>query len=76
METTIDKAGRVVLPRELRERVGLMPGPVEVVVDGAALRIEAVARGRLIEQDGRLVIAPSGQSTTADAVRELRDDQR
>ena len=29
MRTTIDKAGRVVIPREIRRRVGLEPGDVE-----------------------------------------------
>ncbi len=38
MQATIDKAGRLVIPKLLRDRLGLGPGVVEVVADGAALR--------------------------------------
>ena len=30
MQTTIDQAGRLVIPKRLRDRVGLVPGKVEV----------------------------------------------
>lgn len=43
MRTTIDAAGRLVVPKALRDLVGLRPGPVEVTSDGASLRIEPVA---------------------------------
>jgi AbrB family looped-hinge helix DNA binding protein len=74
----MDKAGRIVIPAAIRERIGLTPGPVDVIVDGAGLRIEVEARGRLVEEDGRLVIASSGDVTlTDDDVQEMRlADQR
>jgi bifunctional DNA-binding transcriptional regulator/antitoxin component of YhaV-PrlF toxin-antitoxin module len=78
MRTTIDAAGRLVIPRALRERAGLL-GPSEVVVelDGAGIRIEAVATDDLIEEDGILVIPGTGTAITADDVRLLREvDQR
>ena len=43
MRTTIDKAGRVVIPRPLRDLVGLSEGEVEISCDGAGIRIEPVA---------------------------------
>jgi AbrB family looped-hinge helix DNA binding protein len=77
MRTTIDKAGRVVIPRQLRDRVGIAPGEVEITVDGAAVRIEPVAGEGLVEVGGRLVIAASGIAVGDALVRELRDaDQR
>lgn len=78
MRTTIDKAGRLVIPKPLRDRVGLRPGEVEVTAHGNALRIEAIA-GEGIEEEtsGRLVIASSGAVIGDDDVRALRDaDQR
>jgi AbrB family looped-hinge helix DNA binding protein len=76
MRTTIDKAGRLVIPKPLRDRVGLRPGPVEVAVDGAGLRVEPVAGEGLEEVDGRTVIPASGATITDDDVRSLRDADR
>jgi AbrB family looped-hinge helix DNA binding protein len=77
MLATIDKAGRLVIPKPLRERVGLSPGVVEVVADGAGLRVEPLAGDALEQRGGRLVIPPSGVVIDDDAVRSLRDaDQR
>jgi AbrB family looped-hinge helix DNA binding protein len=76
MRATIDKAGRLVVPKPLRERLGLGPGAVEVVVDGAGLRVEPVAGGDLVEERGRLVIAAAGAELDDEAVRALRDADR
>ena len=65
------------IPKSLRDHVGLRPGVVEVVVDGAGLRVEALAGESLEERDGRLVIPASGASIDDEVVRSLRDaDQR
>lgn len=65
------------IPKPLRDQVGLRPGEVEVTADGAALRVEAIAQGDLEERNGRLVIPTSGESISIDDVRSLRDaDQR
>lgn len=76
MRTTIDGAGRIVIPQRLREQVGLEPGPVEVVVDGAGVRIEPVVDDELVEVQGRLVIPASGEAVTAESVTALRDADR
>ncbi|WOF22737.1 AbrB/MazE/SpoVT family DNA-binding domain-containing protein [Microbacterium betulae] len=77
MLTTMDKAGRVVIPASLRARIGLVPGPIDVVVDGSGLRIEIPATDAVETRDGFLVIAADGPPVTADGIRELRlADQR
>lgn len=77
MRTTIDKAGRLVIPKALRERLGLLPGPVEVEADGAGIRVFPLADDTLDERGGWLLIPASGASIDDDAVRALRDaDQR
>lgn len=73
----MDKAGRIVIPATLRERVGLVPGPVDLVLDGNGIRIEIEAPDNLVEKDGRLVVRSSGSTLTPDDVREFRlADQR
>jgi AbrB family looped-hinge helix DNA binding protein len=73
MRATIDKAGRLVIPKPLRDRIGLRAGEVEVTVDGAALRVEPLAGESLEERNGRLVIPASGAPIDDDLVRALRD---
>lgn len=78
MEATIDNAGRVVIPKRLRDELGIAPGPVEILRDGAGIRIDPLAHAELEQVDGRLVIPASSLPAIGDdAVRELRlADQR
>jgi AbrB family looped-hinge helix DNA binding protein len=80
MRSTIDKAGRLVIPKVLRDGLGLVPGEVEITVDGAGLHIEPLADDRLADEGGLLVIpaADTADATVSDdLVRTLRDaDQR
>lgn len=77
MRTTIDRAGRLVIPRSLRDRIGLGDaGEVEVDLDGAGIRIAPVAGNDLREEAGLLVIPSTGATITAAGVRELIDADR
>jgi AbrB family looped-hinge helix DNA binding protein len=73
MRTTIDRSGRLVIPKSLRDALGLGPGAVEVTADGAGLRVEPVVDERLEEVGGRLAIPASGEPLTGAQVRSLRD---
>ncbi len=61
MLTTIDKAGRVVIPVSVRDRAGLTPGmELEISVDEFGVRLERVAPGpRLVKVGRRLVARPT-----------------
>ena len=77
MRTTIDKAGRLVVPKALRDQAGITAGGVEVALDGAAIRIESVAADELVEVEGLLLLPGGGPVLDDDTVRELRlADQR
>jgi AbrB family looped-hinge helix DNA binding protein len=77
MKATIDSAGRLVIPRALRERLGLRQGTVDVEADGADLRVRPVAGDAFEEHDGWLVIPATGLPLTDEDVQTLRDaDQR
>lgn len=59
METTIDSVGRVVVPKPLRDALGLVPGStVDITQYGAGLQLVPAGRtARLVEEDGVLVVA-------------------
>jgi AbrB family looped-hinge helix DNA binding protein len=80
MRTTIDKAGRVVIPAALRERAGLVPGAeVEITADETGLRLERVAPGpRLVKVGRRLVARPTAAAGSRPVVdiATLVEDER
>lgn len=64
------------IPKALRQELGLTPGEVDITRDGAGLRIEPIAGEGTVEVGGRLVIEADVQITDDD-VREMRlTDQR
>jgi len=78
MKTTMDKAGRIVVPKSLRDQIGLVPGEVEVVAESGGLRIDVVFDSRLeYEPDGAPLLPAGGITMTPDELREFRlVDQR
>ena len=80
MRSTIDRAGRVVIPAAIRERAGLLPGTsLEVTADETGVRIERVAAGpKLVRIGKRLVARPTVASEDRPAVdvAALVDEER
>lgn len=67
----------MVVPKSMRDQLGITAGEVEISVDGAAIRIEGITADDLVESDGLLLLPTGGPELDADAVRELRlGDQR
>jgi AbrB family looped-hinge helix DNA binding protein len=58
MRTTIDRAGRVVIPAQIRDRAGLRPGAeLEITEDDLGIRLERVAPGPKLVRIGRRLVA-------------------
>jgi AbrB family looped-hinge helix DNA binding protein len=58
MKTTIDKAGRVVIPAEIRAKAYLRPGmELEVTVENGSIRLERKVSGPKLVRVGKLLIA-------------------
>jgi AbrB family looped-hinge helix DNA binding protein len=57
MEATVDSVGRIVVPKQLREALGLRAGStVDITRYGAGLAVIPSGRtARLVEEDGVLV---------------------
>ena len=78
MQVTVDRVGRIVIPKPLRDALGIGPDTrLEVVADGAGLRLEPVQRMErpIGESDGLPILgALPGTVITDDDVRRLRDE--
>ncbi|MGI8730701.1 MAG: AbrB/MazE/SpoVT family DNA-binding domain-containing protein [Solirubrobacteraceae bacterium] len=76
MRTTIDKAGRIVVPKRLRDALGMSPGTeLEILAVDNRLEIEMPQpRARLVDgPDGLpLVDAPDARGLTTQDVRSWR----
>ncbi|HYN19660.1 MAG TPA: AbrB/MazE/SpoVT family DNA-binding domain-containing protein [Thermoanaerobaculia bacterium] len=80
MVTTIDKAGRVVIPAEVRKRLGLTAGTeLEMVIEGFAIRlVRAVAGPQLVRRGQRLVARPwaaEGERADVDVARLIEEER-
>lgn len=66
MRTSVDAVGRIVIPKPLRDALGLTPGAtVDISRYGSGLRLVPAGRiARLVEEDGELVA--TGDTTLED----------
>lgn len=80
MTTTIDAAGRLVIPKEIRERARIEAGvPLEIRYRDGRIEIEPVARKVEIVKRGRLRVAIAAEPSEplrAETVRATRDRVR
>ncbi|CAN5861442.1 hypothetical protein BH18ACT2_BH18ACT2_06690 [soil metagenome] len=78
MRATVDRVGRIVIPKPLRVALGIGPDTeLEVIPDGTGLRLEPLRRERrrIEHQDGLPILGPvRGAVLTDEDVRQLRDD--
>jgi AbrB family looped-hinge helix DNA binding protein len=80
MKATIDAAGRIVVPKPLREALGLKPGqPLEIRAGDGRLEIEIAATPMKLQKRGKGVVAvPETElpALTADQVRDTLERVR
>ena len=80
MRTTIDKAGRVVIPAAVRERAGFSPGSeLEITEDEVGIRLERVAKGPRLVKVGRRLVArptvPAGERPAVDVAMLVEEER-
>jgi AbrB family looped-hinge helix DNA binding protein len=77
MEATLDQFGRIVLPKELREGLGLSPGSVLAIEEkGDGILLKPVAgRSGLVRKEGVLVFAGEVEGDLSEAVQRDREER-
>lgn len=78
MRTTIDTAGRLVVPKPLRDQLGFAPG-TELEVDAVDGRLQVAVPSRVRVEDGAHGVrfaADVGEKLSAEQVRELMERGR
>jgi AbrB family looped-hinge helix DNA binding protein len=80
MKTTIDAAGRIVVPKRLRDEMGLQPGQVlELEVSDGRLLVDIVPVGMHLEQREHGLVGVADEELpvlTAEMVREVLERTR
>lgn len=68
IQTTIDAAGRMVLPKVVRDEAGILPGmPLRITVEQGRIEIEPLPREVRVLQKGPLRVAvPVEESPTGE----------
>jgi AbrB family looped-hinge helix DNA binding protein len=77
MRLAIDKFGRVVLPKPMRDDLALGPGSLlDVAEEGDSIRLRPVrSEATLKKKDGVLVFSGQAVGDLADALREQRQNR-
>lgn len=77
MKTTIDRFGRIVVPKEIRKRFGLAPG-AQVEIDGQDQEIiirQVTEKPSLLVENGLLIFDGEAAGDIASWVRKTREDR-
>ncbi|MBA3741807.1 AbrB/MazE/SpoVT family DNA-binding domain-containing protein [Sporichthya sp.] len=77
METTVDSVGRIVVPKALRDALGLVPGStVDVSRYGAGLQLVPSGRTAQLVEEGGVLVATGDTTIDDDTVFGLIDSDR
>ncbi len=78
MEAIVDSVGRLVVPKAMRDALGLTTGTkVDISLYGAGLHVVPSGRtARLVEEDGRLVAESDAMITDEDVFGLLESIRR
>lgn len=75
MKTTLDRFGRVVIPKEIRDKLGLKPGAeIDIGDNGNEVIVKPLGdETPLVMEDGVLVYAGTATADLGDAIRKQRE---
>ncbi|HTT85291.1 MAG TPA: AbrB/MazE/SpoVT family DNA-binding domain-containing protein [Rhizomicrobium sp.] len=74
---TLDEAGRLVIPKPLRDELGLSPGDkLSVETDGQRLIVQPMRAGGSLRKDNGVWVFRSGQPVSAEGTDKVLQDVR
>ncbi len=77
MQATVDQVGRIVVPKALRDRLGLVAGSiVDISLYGDGLHVAPGGRTARLERRDGVLVAVSDRVITDDDVADLVDSIR
>jgi AbrB family looped-hinge helix DNA binding protein len=77
METTVDKFGRIVIPKRLRQDLGLRPGTkLEIETVGEDLLLKPVhEEPHVVDKEGILVFTGSASGNLLESIKRHREER-
>ncbi len=79
MTTTIDRAGRLVVPKDIRDRLNLVPGmELDIEVEGDGVRLSVPGAGSSLVDKGGILVhhgAAKAQIDVAEFIRGERESR-
>lgn len=77
METTLDKFGRIVIPKKIRDNLGLTPGVIiKIESDGKEVVLKPLIEESPVEyQDGVLIFLGEATGNIEEQVNVMRNDR-
>ena len=77
MEASLDKFGRIVIPKEIRDALGLKPGsPLKIEEVNQEIHLSPIkGTPNLINKDGWLVFSGKTSEDLIKAIEELREER-
>lgn len=77
MEVTVDSVGRILVPKQLRDGLGLAAGSkVDISWYGAGLQLVPSGRTARLEREGGVLVLAGDGTLTDDAMFKLIDEGR
>ena len=81
VQITLDKAGRIVLPKPLREELNLSPGDtLDITVAREQITLRPVRNTSPLQKERGVWVFRTGEklpaATTDDTIRQVREDRR
>jgi AbrB family looped-hinge helix DNA binding protein len=74
--TEIDKAGRLVVPKKMRDALHLVPGTrLTLIQKGNAIVVQTEAKPRGLYRENGILVFDSGQAVPPDSVDWLKADR-